>query len=89
MFCQHSVLRMQQRGISQRDIYVLLQFGHSEFHQGREIVSFDRRSWLALLNSKLIALSECEHLRNQYVVLNGGEIVTVAHKTKHFKKDRH
>lgn len=88
MFCQHSNLRMQQRGITQRDIDVLLQFGHSEFHRGREIVSFDRRSWLTLLNSKQIVLSECERLRKQYVILDGGTVITVAHKTKHFKKDR-
>lgn len=89
MFCQHSVLRMQQRGIAQCDVEVLLQFGHSEFHRGSEIVSFDRKSWQILLNSKLVAPSKCDRLRHQYVVLNGGEIVTVAHKKKRFKRDRH
>ena len=60
MFCQHSVLRMQQRGITQCDVEVLLQFGHSEFHRGSEIVSFDRKSWQILLERKLVTPSTCD-----------------------------
>jgi len=31
----------------------------------------------------------CQRLRVHYLVLQGGEIVTVGHKTTHFKRDRH
>lgn len=89
MYCQHSILRMQQRGITQYDVEVLLQFGHSEFHRGREIVSFDHKTWLVLCESQEISSTRCDRLRKQYLVLDGGDIVTVAHKKKRFKRDRH
>ena len=88
MLSQHAVVPMQQRGIQQHDVEVLLQYGRSVFHRGREVVSFDRRSWQALLDSEAVSPSSCDRLRNQYLVVDGSQIVTVAHRTRHFKRDR-
>ena len=88
MLSQHAMVRMQQRGIQPHDVEVLLQFGHSVFHRGREVVSFDRRSWQALLDGQVVSPARCDRLRNHYLVVDGSEIVTVAHRTRHFKRDR-
>lgn len=88
MLSQHAMVRMQQRGIQQQDVEVLLQYGHSVFHRGREVVAFDRRSWQALKESRVVSPSCCDRLRNHYLVVEGSEIVTVAHRTRHFKRDR-
>ena len=88
MLSQHAVVRMQQRGIQQQDVEVLLQYGRPVFHRGREIVSFDRRSWQALIDSQVVSSSRCDRLRNQYLVMEGSKIVTVAHRTRHFNRDR-
>jgi len=88
MLSQHAVVRMQQRGIQQHDVEVLLQYGRTVFHRGRDMVSFDRQSWQALLDSQVVSPSCCDRLRNQYLVVDGSEIVTVAHRTRHFKRDR-
>lgn len=52
------------------------------------MVSFDRRSWQALRASQVVSPSCCDRLRHQYLVVDGSEIVTVAHRTRHFKRDR-
>jgi len=52
------------------------------------VVSFDRRSWQALRASQVVSPSCCDRLRHQYLVVDGSEIVTVAHRTRHFKRDR-
>ena len=89
MFSQHALHRMQQRGIRNVDVEHLLAFGKSSFHRGREIVFLDRRAWNRLTASGELAPADCDRLRNQYLVMMQGNVVTVAHKTRHFKRDRH
>ncbi|WP_447832271.1 DUF4258 domain-containing protein [Aeromonas salmonicida] len=89
MYSHHAQQRMQQRGISGSVVEALLTFGCSQFHRGREVVFFDHGS-LARLNSEGgLSSQTCQQLRRHYLVLQGGEVVTVGYRTCHFKRDRH
>ena len=88
MLSQHAVVRMQQRGIQKHDVEVLLQYGRSVFYRGREVASFDRRSWQALIDIQIVSSSRCDRLRNQDLVVEGSKIVAVAHRTRNFNQDR-
>ncbi|MFQ2433357.1 DUF4258 domain-containing protein [Aeromonas caviae] len=88
-YSHHASCRMQQRGIAPELVEMLLQIGCSVYHKGRELVYLDRKG-LAILQAEWGLPAEfCQRLRRHYLVLQGGEIVTVGHKTTHFKRDRH
>ena len=89
MFTQHALARMQQRGISHQAVELLLNYGRASYHRGMEILFFDRQAKKALQD--LSAQSGClwEKIRDNYLVLKNGTVITVGHKHVHFKRDRH
>jgi hypothetical protein len=88
-YSHHAACRMQQRGIAPELVELLLSIGRSAYHQGRELVYLDRKG-VAMLQAEYGVPEECcQRLRGHYLVLQDGEIVTVGHKTTHFKRDRH
>lgn len=89
MFSQHAITRMQQRGISVQDVSLLLDYGRSSYHKGNEVIYFDRRARAALLQTGLVSRAHCERISNQYLVLDDDLVITVGHKYRHFKRDRH
>ena len=89
MFSQHAITRMQQRGISDEAVELLLDYGSSSYHKGSEVVYFDRRSRSALLQSGALSRAQCERISHHYLVLGDGMVVTVGHRYRHFKRDRH
>ena len=89
MFSQHAITRMQQRGISGEAVELLLDYGRSSYHKGSEVVYLDRRSRSALLQSGALIHAQCDRIRNHYLVLGDGLVITVGHKYRHFKRDRH
>ena len=89
MFSQHAITRMQQRGISDEAVALLLDYGRSSYHKGSEVVYFDRRSRSALLQSGVLSRAQCDRISNHYLVLGNGLVITVGHKYRHFKRDRH
>ena len=89
MYSQHALQRMQQRGISEQVVEVLLSFGCSHYHKGREVVFLDHHSLARLDRSGDWSRQDCQQLRRHYLVLQGCEVVTVGHRTTHFKRDRH
>ncbi|MCV3290712.1 DUF4258 domain-containing protein [Aeromonas media] len=88
-YSHHAACRMQQRGIDPEWVELLLSSGRSAYHQGREVVYLDRKG-VAMLQAECgLPAQCCQRLRRHYLVLQGGEIVTVGHKTAHFKRDQH
>ena len=68
MFSQHAITRMQQRGISDEAVALLLDYGRSSYHKG-EVVYFDRRSRSALFQSGALSRAEYDRISNHYLVL--------------------
>ncbi|HHQ4775088.1 TPA: DUF4258 domain-containing protein [Aeromonas veronii] len=68
---------------------LLLSIGRSAYHEGRDLVYLDRKGLAMLQASWGLPAEFCQRLRRHHLVLQGGEIVTVGHKTTHFKRDRH
>lgn len=89
MYSQHATTRMQQRGISSQAVELLLAYGCSSYHRGREVLFFDRQARRALRNSAELDGNQWERISRNYLVLDGGTVLTVGHKTCHFKRDRH
>ena len=69
-------------------VELLLSIGRSSITRARTgFISSQRRDDAA---SRVRVPAECcQRLRGHYLVLQDGEIVTVGHKTTHFKRDRH
>ncbi|MBL0629003.1 DUF4258 domain-containing protein [Aeromonas jandaei] len=88
-YSHHAACRMQQRGIAPELVELLLSIGRSFYHQGRELVYLDRKGVTMLQAEYGVPAECCQRLRGHYLVLQDGEIVTVGHKTTHFKRDRH
>jgi len=89
MFSQHARHRMQQRGISSESVELLLTYGRSNYHRGREVVFFDRRAMDSLQARGELSGAACDRIRRHYLVLDDGDVVTVGHQYCHFKRDRH
>lgn len=88
-YSQHAIHRMQQRGIKAESVETLLAFGRFCYHEGREIVFIDKRAMRALQHNSQLTAGDCDRLARQFLVIDDGAIVTVGHKTGHFKRDRH
>ncbi|GAA5191664.1 hypothetical protein [Ferrimonas gelatinilytica] len=85
MLTPHAHQRMQQRAIPMASIELLLAFGQSDFHRGREVVFFGKGAWQ---RAKRCISRIPERFRRHYLVLDGGEVVTVGHRYRHFRRDR-
>lgn len=79
MYTSHAIQRMQQRGIPQATVEIILSHGRSYFSHGHEVFYLPAKTLRQLTwASKTTAPSK---LRPVYVVLGRqGEVVTVAHK---------
>jgi len=89
MYSQHAMTRMQQRGITPKAVELLLAYGRASYHRGREVVFFDRQAQQVLQQESCLVGGQWERIRDNYLVLQGGTVLTVGHKTCHFKRDRH
>lgn len=81
----HALARMQQRGIPERVIDLLLAFGESEHdHRGGEILTFGRRGLRRVERfAGPSAAREAQKHRKVYaVVVSGGELATVGHRRR-------
>ena len=79
---RHAAARMQQRALSQLQIDLLMQFGHTEsIGHGATRVYFDKRSrrQLRAYAGSLAPAIEA-HLDIYAVVANEGHLITVAHR---------
>lgn len=96
LYTPHASIRKQQRGISDIMIDVVLEYGRSEYHHGKEIVYLDKRAfqkvcWVLEHSGKLsrhITNQLTGKLKKTYVVLQGGMVITTALKHHHFYRHR-
>ena len=87
----HFISRCKQRGFSEFDVDLIINFGEEQHHEGREIYSITKASLKKLKHylGKSNIANECfNRLRGAYVVVDNGLLITVARKTKHAKRDR-
>lgn len=80
----HAARRMQQRGIPERILPWLFDFGEEEYdHHGTMMLYFNRRARQRLARAvPKRELKSLEHALNVYAVLGtDGAVVTVGHRT--------
>lgn len=83
---RHARKRLQQRGIAEQFVDVLLDFGSAQkSHDGSEIV-FLRQHDQLLAEGSLINKKILRHLKNAYLVLsNSGDVITVGYRFRQIK----
>lgn len=82
---RHAAVRMQQRGISESVVNLLLQFGSRRYdHQGAQVVFFDHRAKRRCYNAHgKEALRQIEQYSDVYLVnALGGALITIGHRSK-------
>ncbi|MEH6628621.1 MAG: hypothetical protein V7739_19455 [Motiliproteus sp.] len=89
MLTRHAQQRHQQRSISHEAIDLLIQYGAVDYHRGVEIYSFDKHGWKKLCEEAACACQFRDKLKNCYAVVAEGMVITVGHKQRHFKRNRH
>jgi hypothetical protein len=78
----HARTRMQQRGIPERALDALLDFGKTaHVDGGREIVYFDKAARRKLAKQNPAAAREADRLQRTYAILSiDGTVITVGHR---------
>jgi len=89
MFTSHAIQRMQQRGVTGAMIDLVLDYGSVDYHRGAEVISITKHDWEKICRDRPCPLQMLDKLRNCYLVFADGYIVTVGHRTTHFKTHRH
>lgn len=87
---EHAAMRCEQRTIPEVVVDLILDFGAVEYHRGREKRWLDKRG----LRQARLYLGKphqtyAELLRQTYLIVDHGRVVTVARKNCHHKRDRH
>ncbi|MCT8988307.1 DUF4258 domain-containing protein [Shewanella phaeophyticola] len=86
LYTNHARARMQQRGFTEELIQAILDFGKEYFRKGSIVYLADKGCIKELIKmgySKYF----CEKCKGRYVVVSHtGDILTVAHKHKHFAR---
>lgn len=84
---KHASLRMRQRGVTEVLVQVLTWYGRLRYANGAWITDMDKLSIETYLNNhKSPNRQMIEKLRKTYIVEINGELVTVAHKNRSFRK---
>ncbi|MDQ6620844.1 MAG: DUF4258 domain-containing protein [Pseudomonadota bacterium] len=80
-YTDHARARMQQRGIKQRAVECLLEFGvQSHDGRGAVVVFMDKRAQRRLMRERRLAPSEMERIKRCYLVLAGNSVITTGHR---------
>jgi len=87
LFTKHAESRMQQRGINERAINLLFEFGATMFHRGAEVFYFNEKSLKKLNKSQKCKPQLFEKVKDNYLVFGNGCIVTVGHHFSRFRRD--
>lgn len=88
MMTRHASSRSQQRSIPPFAVELLERYGASCRHNGAEVLFMDKkaRKQIASDFGGARALRYFEPLMNAYAVVDGGKVITLAHRTKRFKR---
>tara|TARA_R100001509_G_scaffold132598_3_gene86095 strand:+ start:6539 stop:6781 length:243 start_codon:yes stop_codon:yes gene_type:complete len=80
---------MQQRAIDEDMVELLLEHGSCQYRAGAEVYCFDKASWCRICRERPCSAQRLEKLKNCYVVLVDGMLVTTGHRYTRFKRDVH
>ena len=87
LFTKHASSRMQQRGISELATELLFEFGTTIYHGGAGVCYFNHRCINKLTKSNKCKPQLIEKVKDNYLVLGNGNVVTVGHHFYRFKRD--
>jgi hypothetical protein len=87
MMTRHAQVRAQQRAISPFAIDILLDFGTpSPAGDGTERLAFDKKAWKRFESYAGVDARRYSDLRNRYLIVADGVVVTTAPRTKRFRR---
>jgi len=83
---KHTIIRQKQRGITDKDINIVLKYGKSARQKGgSEIICFSRKQQ----ENIKIDHKNNKNLENLYLIVDGDLIVTVAYKYRKLRRLLH
>lgn len=87
MFTHHAEARMQQRGISQHAVDVLMTYGEYRRHRGAEVCYLTRQSRTRMLKDLgKQAFLKLEKVLDAYLVVSDdGDVITAGHRHHRLK----
>ncbi len=89
MMTKHAQVRMSQRAIPPIAVSLLEEFGSEMRHNGADILFMDKAAKRRLTKAfgGRRALRMLEPVLDSYAVIADGKVITVAPKTKRFRRD--
>ena len=86
----HSIKRSQQRGVSKdsKGIIYHLHDYRQRCGQGRERIMVTKSEAKRLVRKGEITAHQAERIKNIFLIIKDGRVITTAHETKRFKKNR-
>ncbi len=86
LISQHAKARMQQRGVKQESIDYIIEFG-KEYYRTRVYTYLATKEAIKSMIKCGVPKKIAIKCRGIYVIIENGQIQTVAHKQKHFRHD--
>jgi len=78
----HSERRQQERSITPLETELIDIYGEDRYSHGRRVTTLNKRAIKRLTRDLKHVLQHLETLKDDYIVVDGGSLVTVAHRTK-------
>ena len=90
-YTKHAQKRLQQRGITDLTVRLICKYGKRSYKNGGESYCINKNSRLRLEKDLKKRLSSREYRKvikhlDCYVIISGGEILTVAHRNKRLRR---
>lgn len=88
MMTRHATVRSQQRSLPPLAVELFERYGALCRHDGADVLFMDKRARKQIANAfgGARALRFVEPLLNSYAVVEDGKVITLAHRTKRFKR---
>lgn len=88
MMTRHATSRSQQRSIPQFAVELFERYGATCRHDGADVLFMDKRARKQIAKDfgGARALRYVEPLLDAYAVVESGKVITLAHRTRRFKR---
>jgi hypothetical protein len=86
-YTKHFTDRMNQRGISDDLIEIVLEHGETHFHHGGEVTRVPKKTIKRLRNATTYSNQLLDKAKKVYIVEDAGTLITNGHQHKKFKRD--
>ena len=81
------MIRMQQRGVKDKTIDLIRDYGEGHYHKGAWVTCFNNKAYEKAIRSLPTLKKEIDRARKLYIVEIDSKLITVAPRTKKLKKD--